>query len=380
MSVSKPSLAVLIAVLSISNAVHADEMPRMRWDQPVQCLYDPDGQLVRVQCDDEAVACLITRRTEAERLTYCEYYGPSFSELTDKGYTFTEAIAEAPPGWWRDEEGRVFQVAFDMDRRLYLGGAYEPTWSSEMGRVAHRAAFDLGLLGWVPGLQDNVRHRFRAFEGRLRLEPLEVDATLLRWDRDHLREDPFLRFTTFFGTPARHDLHANIMWGLMVGRTHLRSVEEGVAGHLDLMGVHSGWALWQSENMVSSLRLRVGPLLRAQIAPEQGLTAPGVTLDTAVEGHWVVDRRGMNQVGFSVSYQHPWVLDPDADPSLEEPIVGGQAEWERILVALNDQPVSFVVGAGAFHGRNGSDNTEVTVSTGLRFSLWAPAPADAPVY
>jgi len=372
------SSLISAAVIGFSALAVAQDRPQIDWSQPVWCMDDPGFNWIRVQCDSAAFTCY----WEPEPYTpdNCRLDEISYSELEDKGYRFVQIFGDPPHGWWRDEEGRLFQVAFDMNRRLYLGASYDPTWDFQSEELTHRAAFDMGLLGYrqrsgayYSAPRPPVRHSFRALEGRVRLDPFEVDGTLFSWDRAQRRNDPLLRITTFFGTPTRHDLYANVTWGIRVGRIHMEGTGEEASADADWIGFFTGSDLWQSDDLTNRFRFRVGPVAQSHIDSDGRLT-PGVALEAAVEGHWSIDPSGLNQFGFNATYQQPWVFDPGADQALESARLESRAEFERILLAINDQPVSFVLAAGASHRPAEGRATDLVASTGLRFSLWAPAP------
>src|SRR5438876_655900 len=124
----------------------------------------------------------------------------------------------------RDERGRVFQVDFDLHRRLYFGIAYTPMKILENPLESKRTSIDFGLfvVDWLG--DETTRHRLRLVQGSVHLQPFSADVTVAHYDMSHRFTDPLLRITTFIGPPARHDLHLDLgLWteagGLELRRT-----------------------------------------------------------------------------------------------------------------------------------------------------------------
>src|SRR5216117_1890817 len=56
-----------------------------------------------------------------------------------------KAAAQAPWGFYRDRQGRVMQVSFDLGRRLWLGVGYAPHRTPAGQTEISPAAFDFGV-------------------------------------------------------------------------------------------------------------------------------------------------------------------------------------------------------------------------------------------
>src|SRR6185436_2194208 len=89
-----------------------------------------------IQCDDATKTCLaapnkvlrdgVESEEELQRTAFCSALPRSELERLAATHRFVEAVPEAPDGWFRDDQGRIIQVNFDLHRRVYFGGAYAP--------------------------------------------------------------------------------------------------------------------------------------------------------------------------------------------------------------------------------------------------------------
>src|SRR5665647_1376128 len=133
-------LCAAIAVIGIGVPAigRADELgPMMDRDRVVHCASDKEGTLWRLQCDPATKTCLYAPNAELdgdgdrakplERARECEVDLPfDRAKLEAEGYTMLPGRPDAPWGWMRDDRGRVFQVNFDLKKRLYFGVGYTP--------------------------------------------------------------------------------------------------------------------------------------------------------------------------------------------------------------------------------------------------------------
>lgn len=357
-------------------------------DRPAYCVVDSDMRWMRIQCDKDSRVCLSYYQDQFVSTMPCWTNGPTYEQLLEAGYGFVQATPEAPPGYWRtadgaliphgyypDEDGELMQVSFDLRRRFYLGASYNPTFMGSDLEFAHRPAFDMGFSMYTLDREEQLRHRVRLFEGELLLNPLQIEATAIRYDRSQHNEEPLLRIVEFFGEPSRHDVYSDIGFGFRSLSVRQRSF--GVAGLSELgwMDIYSGWDIWQGPDLTNFLRLRVGPGLRNQVTEDAGFAHSSVVLDATFEGQWSFDHNGLSHLNFDVSYETPWFLNQAIDEYGPGPRVGGQVEFERILISLNDQPLSWVASAEGFHQSHADEGlvyNELRATTGLRFSLWAP--------
>ena len=120
-------------------------------------------------------------------------------------------LASVPSGFYRDRQGRVMQVSFDLGRRVWLGLGYAPrrrlTGETEVAPVA----FDFGVS--YERLSDDglTRYRLHLLEGDVRVHSFGLDMTAARFDLSHRYTGPLVRVTTFFGQPERHDFYLNVI-------------------------------------------------------------------------------------------------------------------------------------------------------------------------
>jgi len=300
-----------------------------------------------------------------------------YVQLVKEGYRMVAAVAEAPPGWYRDERGRVFQVTFDLLDRFYFGAGWMPLFAPDAGEVTslQRARFEMGFSAsnFTTRRRRRARHSFRAFEGSLSLADLETRGLLFSYERTSITSRPLLRLTTFFGEPERHDLYMDTGWGLRLVRVHGRP--HGVEGLTDLEfgEIHLASALWQSSDLYNHLRLRFGASTGALYGESDTpyWVAPSVTLD----GRVGLDSDGYHYIWGEASATAPWLMSgPDSGAWRQR--AGASLAYEVIFLAVNDQPLSLRL-EGRIDYRDDlpeeADKLEASALAGLRFSFWAPA-------
>jgi hypothetical protein len=369
--------------------------PSLRYDQPVVCTRLPPTKEVpsgeyRMQCDPVTRRCLIAPNHELDpdgvetdrpllRTSFCERYEVSANTRAREDYRFVPATAEAPPGWYRDEQGRVMQFNFDLHRRIWLGGAWAPLFGGSQGGTQDRIRVDFGIQTEFPGGDEDTRlHRFTFLDTELYLGEPGLDVTLLRYDFNVERRVPLFRITTFFGKPRRFDLGLNL--GAWVEALHQETLERGDT-ELSLLtwgSVHGTLDLWHSRDLVSYVRFRVGPSI------ERDRTHALTTLvPTAVfEGDITLDTDGFHHLLFSVEAEKVLLADRVDGRPLRPERIKARVGYELILLAINDQPVSAVVD-GRAGWRNDIPNVDAawewSAHAGLRVSLWAPARRSAPL-
>ncbi len=356
--------------------------PQLDFERTVSCTQLEPSKKVpsgtyRVQCDPETRSCLaapdavlvdgVASEQELARVRFCAHDAPAVRAALKEGWPFREAVAEAPPGWYRDERGRVMQVNFDLGRRVYFGGAWSPFYRPGAGE-AGRARPEVGVsITWgQPG--GDVLHRLRLLEGSawVGADP-RYEAVLARYDYSVRRREPALWLTTFVGRPRRFDLDLNLSWGFEVLRV------EGLGGKNFLSIAQADVILdvWHSRDLESYVRARVGPGLEYDLDLKGVYFRPGA----AVEADFTLDRDGFHHLtGSAVGEQlvlAPAMAGRPASPSRLKLRVG----YEVILVAINDYPLTLVAD-GRATWRNDAPalpGWEFQGNLGLRFSFWAPA-------
>ncbi|MBN1207570.1 MAG: hypothetical protein JXB05_22060 [Myxococcaceae bacterium] len=369
--------------------------PSLRYDQPILCTRLPPTQEVpsgeyRMQCDPVTRRCLIAPSHELDgdgveidrpllRTSDCERAEASANVRVQEGYRFVPAIAESPPGWYRDEQGRVMQFNFDLHRRIYLGGAWAPLFRGGEGLTRDRVRVDFGIQAEIPGGDEDQRlNRITLLETELYLGEPSLDIALLRYDFSVERKVPLFRITTFFGEPRRFDIGLNL--GAWMEALHQETIERGDS-ELSLLtwaAVHGTLDLWHSQDLVSYVRLRAGPAIERDRTHGLNTLVP----TAALEGDLTLDMDGFHHLFFAAEGEKVLLADTVEGRPQSPERLKIRAGYELILLAINDQPVSLVVdGRGTW--RNDIPRVaakwEWSANAGLRVSLWAPARRNAPL-
>ncbi len=366
--------------------------PQQLHDGQVRCLALPPTPAVpsgawRASCDDARKECWVSPAYELDaeghesdqplqRVNACVPLRMP-PELA-REYRLVPAIAEAPPGWYRDARGRVLQYNFDLHRRVYVGGAWAPRWLRAPDRLDERVRVDFGVdLEW-PGDSDRL-HRMTLLDTELYLgDAASYEATLLRYDFRSQNAAPLFRVTTFYGRPRRLDIHANLGFWMEVLHGEQVRREDAHADFLSVAATHATLDLWHSSDLVSYVRLRAGP------AVERDRTNGFFTLvpAAALEGDLTLDRDGFHHVRFGAEAQKVLLAEAVEGRPLRPERLRLRAGYEVIVLAINDQPVSLTLdGRGTWRDDVASvpAGWEWSAQAGLRFSMWAPARRSAPV-
>ena len=381
------AIAAAVVAVCLEPARAEDNRPMMRFDRPVQCLADEQGNRWRVQCDESTRTCLyaVDRELDSagnpakplERARRCSLGGGfSRAQLEAQGYTFVPGRVDAPYGWTRDNRGRVFQINFDLRRRLYFGAKYSPAKLLGEPLANKRSGIDFGLLSLDFNTDgDRTRHRVRLVEGDVKLEPYSAELVLVHYDLSRRFIDPLLRVTTFFGEPRRHDLHLNIgLWteggGLEIHHTELADSSLWKFGAAQVT-----FDLWQSARIDSFLRLRTGVGFERLYTSADDGDRSAITGGSAVELDWVLDRAGFHNLKAVASIEVPRYFEPIGTQGKTARRTRARVLYEAIVLALNDQPLSLTLGAGGERRDDMpgiADKWAFVADAGLRFSLWAP--------
>lgn len=303
-----------------------------------------------------------------------------------------DAEVATPAGFYRDDRGRVMQVSFDLQQRLWLGASYAPrrrlSGKQEMGPVA----FDFGLAQEFHSENGRTRHRFAVLDGEARINPFGLDVTALRYDLSHAYGFPLLRVTKLWWEPSRHDLYLNV--GVYGEALRMQIEPEGEIGNhkLTLASVQPTLDLWQSWDLRSYVRVRVGPVVHMRFGPWRDEARMVSSLpETALEGNFILGKRALQQARFRVRGEWLRRLARSSTPLTRDWLMDGEASYEIILLAINDQPVSL-----RFAGRVGtrdegprlatttaaqaasSRDLEWSATGGLRISFFSPPVAGSP--
>jgi hypothetical protein len=366
-------------------------LPTQRFTQPAHCVdlaptpQVPSGRYL-VQCDEATRHCLAAPRRELgpegreteqplARMSLCESSPLNSPWSIPPGYSVEPAIAAAPPGWYRDERGRVMQFNFDPHRRVWFGGGWAPLWRDGV-RASSRGRLDFGVITETVSESARRLHRITLLQTELVLgQQSSLDATLLRYDTNFRPDRPFIRVSTFIGAPHRFDFgfdagtFLELLRREQVRRNGVDSVFYTlVDGQLTL-------DLWHARDLASYVRVRAGPSVEYDRTHGFFTLVPGATLEADVT---------LDPDGF-----HHLTASAEAEKILLAPAVAGRpqrpervrlrAGYELILLAINDQPVSLVL-EGQGQWREDLAGTEPgthplwewSAHTGLRVSLWAP--------
>jgi hypothetical protein len=309
----------------------------------------------------------------ARECTGDEAFDPAKYEAM--GFKMQPARADAPWGWTRDDHGRVFQVDFDLHRRIYFGFGYTPRKIIENPLESTRTSFDFGLFiaDWLQTGKTPTRHRLRLVEGQVHLQPFAAELTLVHYDMSHRFLDPLLRITTFVGKPARHDLTIDLGLWTEAGGLEVRRTAVGDSQLMRHATAQVTLDLWQSANLESFLRVRTGAGLEGQHDDVNGYRS-GVTWSSALDFDSVLDDHGFHNLRFELAHEVPRYFTPYQNDVFVQRL-RARVQYEAIVLAINDQPLTLKLAAGG-EKRNDipgiPDHWAFVLDAGLRFSLWAP--------
>ena len=278
-------------------------------------------------------------------------------------------MTPAPWGFYRDGQGRVMQVSFDLGRRVWLGVGYAPRRRPTGDKEVASAAFDFGASYERLSADGLTRYRLRVLEGEARVHPFGLDMTAAHFDLSHRYTGPLVRITTFFGEPERHDFYLNV--GLFSEALHVERAPRAIDGEqaVTLGNVQATLDLWQSADMRSFVRLRTGPGVEMRFGPWRDQARyVGLLPQAAFEGNLIVGKRAFHQVSFRV--RGDLLRSVSSWPARALPgywIADAQAAYEFVLVAINDQPLTLRF-AGAARVRD--DATVEAPAAGASLPGW----------
>jgi hypothetical protein len=380
--------AALAAIgVAIAAPAAADDMPTMSPDRPVLCVRDTQGLVWRIQCNDAQKTCLFAANDELdsdggrvkplERARDCELDAPfDRPKLEAAGFKFVSAKVDAPYGWMRDERQRVFQVNFDLKKRMYIGAAYTPLKVLDNPLESQRTSIDFGLLIYehYSGGKTPVRHRIKLVEGQVHLQPFSAELVVAHYDISTKFADPLLRVTTFIGPPSRHDLYLNLGLWTEAGGLELHKTDQGNAQLWKHATAQVTLDLWQSARLDSFVRLRTGFTFEGQHDDVNGYRS-AITGSSALDFDFVLDPDGFHNLRVELDHEIPRYFTPVGTASRWSQRLRARLQYEAIWIAINDQPLSFVVAAGGEKRDDipgTPDQWAFVIDLGLRFSLWAP--------
>ena len=360
-----------------------DDPPLLDRDGIFECRRDADGRVYRVQCVDATHTCAIApdaitndrghHGAALDRARSCVVAGPLDRAALEKGgFTIVPALADAPKGWARDAHGRVFQVTFDLRKRLWLGASWAPRRADDGdGTALDRVALDVGGLELFVG-SGGTKHHVKLIHGTIEPAPLRVALTGAtyaihrRWDR------PLLRVTTFFGRARRRDVDLNAgAWFEFLG-FEVRRQDDRTLTLARLATGHLALDVWQAPDLSSWLRVRGGVGVERTI-PEISDGELRITPGGALDYDAILDDAGLTRLTATAAYERAF---PVATELTRDPIdrVRLEAAIERVVLAVNDQPITVRAALSATHRDDDTvDGWDLAALVGLRLSFWAPA-------
>lgn len=280
--------------------------------------------------------------------------------------------AQDAPGWGRDERGRLMQLTFDLNRRIYLGAAYAPLRFRGGEDLRTRYRGELGIDFEFPDFEYTRLLRFHLFEGEIFLGPLSSGTfTAFRFDWSRWRARPVARITTFVGEPSRFDLDLNLTGYFEALR--LESVlREGVT-HRELLLATAQplFDAWHSRDLASYARVRAGPGLTLDTVRETF----HLLVEAAVEADFPLDRGGFHYLRFLAQGEKLFFAPGAGDRRTDPRRLRLRAEYEVIFLALNDHPLSLALDVRGTWREDLAfvqPGWELSAGAGLRLSLWVP--------
>jgi hypothetical protein len=388
-------IASFLALALPSSLALAEDLPQLDWDKPVRCMKNTKGEEVRVQCDDAPPGlrrCLVapnamtTYTGELERVQPCTVDDDPdvYKKLVASGSKMVPAIAEAPPGYARSTQGRVYQVKFDLLNRIYLGLSWLPSVKSTESGLPElslgRARAETGLHISVLSPRGRSRHDIRILDGSAAFSDMELQGLLFSYDYQHLHRRPAFWISTFIGPPRVYPVTPGIGWGFRLININDRPPAFRDTLDMEFIEAHLSWNPWQSNDMYSHLRFEVGGDVgkfwedRGELSDGLGTGRVYAGLTSAVKARFSLGEGGLHYVFLDVAYLRPTFVDePYTGTGIHR--VKAAAAYEGIFFAINDQPVSFrfaAVGSSRQDLISGRQTIEATATVGLRFSFWAP--------
>lgn len=270
------------------------------------------------------------------------------------------------------------QFNFDLNRRVYLGGAWAPVYSAADRSFLNRYRADVGVEIEFPDDARDTLFRIHLLEGEFFLGSGNATTfSVFRYDWSHLRRSPIARITTFIGKPARFDLDINLAGYLEALRFDTIGRGGVTESQLLLGTAQPTFDLWHSRDLVSYIRVRAGPGLGLDTEREQ----VNLPVQAAIEGDLTLDQDGFHHLRFGAEGEKLFFAPSGPLRPKDPQRLRLRLEYEVIFIAINDQPLSLVIdGRGSWRDDIAGVPTtwEWSAGAGLRFSLWAPARRNAP--
>jgi len=367
----------------------AEGSPILRWGTPSRCLVRGDVYY-RAQCDERTKRCFVAPDAELdpdgretaklERAPECGGPPLVLSDLTSRGYDVVPALAEAPPGWYRDERQRVMQFDFDLNARYYLGGGAlwlsGGPWSGG-AVVSGGGRYDRPFTWWnAPALA-----RLRFLEGWAGSDGKHGELLVFGIDASRVYPTPLLRITTFFGRPRRYD--PPLYFGLWAEGLRMEFLETTGGKTFDRSMLVNGAVtvdVFRSRDLSDFVRLRAGGGFEQAMGGDWSSFVP----HAALEGELTLGKNGHQHLRAMAQGELLTSSGSDLPIALPEnrSRLTAKAEYELILLALNNQPISLALEAKAVKRDDVPDYPTDWIGYAgaqLRFSIGAPPRRDARV-
>ncbi|MBW2455902.1 MAG: hypothetical protein JRI68_15405, partial [Deltaproteobacteria bacterium] len=242
-----------------------------------------------------------------------------------------------------------------------------------------RAVIETCIRGEVLSHDTRVRYRFRGLVGDVAINPLSVDATLFRFDTSHESATPFMRLTTFWPEPKRHDLFLNVGWWSDVMGVEHRPRNSADETHLRFVAAGATLDLWHNDDLSSFFRLRLGGAFDDLYLRNQAVDHRlAITPVGALEADVIFDEAGMHRLTATSGYEAPAAWESDDSPPELFHRFHNTLAYEVIVLAINDQPVTFRLSAEGGYRSDVLEEArgwEVGGGAGLRVNFWAPPPS-----
>jgi hypothetical protein len=384
---------LLVSFWSGSSHSQTYKTPQLKWGKPVHCVVDGKKERFRYQCEKLpngrqrcwfAADHTIPFNAPLDRAQFCDSEQPAnaYSRMLADGTEVLPARADVQPGFARDETGQAFQVQFDLLKRYYLGALWLPTLQHSEKVSAKRPNFPLGRFAFEGGFTGSflshsarTRHDLTMFEGSVTIDDFQLNGLFLAYDYQLNKRRPMYHLTTFFGTPKRYDVAANLGTGFRILRFEGRTPSARDTKDLEFGEAHLGLNLWSSDDMYNRLRVEAGGdagRIWDDRQLKEGPAYGGFT--SAVHFRATLGSGGLHYLFLDANYQRFGLMQGVRKGTFANKVQGSIA-YELIMVAINDQPLSFRLGAASSFRddiSSGQSISETTFQTGLRFSFWAP--------
>ena len=191
------------------------------------------------------------------------------------------------------------QVSFDFGRRLWLGVGYAPRRTPTGNTEVSPAAFDFGVSYDELSSDGRTRRRYTVLDGQVRLHSFGLDVTGFRFDLSH-------RYSTRCcasppSSRSRRATTSTLNIGLFTEALHFEQAPRGIEGEqaLTIATAQATLDLWQSEDLRSYVRVRVGPGLETRLGPWGEETRfVGILPQATLEGNVILGYRAMQRLNF----------------------------------------------------------------------------------